>query len=105
MAACRRRRTRGERTASLSQRISRRLRASLTPAWPAVLRRRRNEQRPARRLRLLRRLLVRFGQLHRPRLLLGGVDLEEAGAIKTARQAIAGAANRELLVARAHEGL
>src|SRR6185312_375512 len=36
--------------------------------------------------------------------LLAGVHLEKAGSVKAARQAIVGAANGELLVARAHEG-
>ena len=37
--------------------------------------------------------------------LLAGVDLEEAGAVEAARQAVVGAADGEFLVARAHEGL
>src|SRR3569833_4392013 len=49
-------------------------------------------------------LLGRVGQLHRPRPLLAGIDLEEPGAGEAARQAIVGAADGELLVARAHEG-
>src|SRR5690349_4943569 len=36
----------------------------------------------------LRGLLIGFRQLHRPGALLGGIDLEEAGAVKAARQAI-----------------
>ena len=51
------------------------------------------------------RLLVGFGQLHGPGALLAGIDLEEAGAVKAARQAILGALDGEFLVARAHEGL
>ena len=47
----------------------------------------------------------RFGELDRPDLLLAGVDLEEAGAVVAAREAILGAADGEFLVARAHEGL
>ena len=54
---------------------------------------------------LLRRLLVGVGQLHGPCPLFAGIDLEEAGAVKAARQAILGALDRELLVARAHKGL
>src|SRR5581483_2784924 len=54
---------------------------------------------------LRRRLLVGIGQLHGPRPLLAGIDLEEAGAVEAARQAILGALDREFLVARAHEGL
>ena len=55
---------------------------------------------------LLRRLLFAgFGQLHGPGALLAGVDLEEAGAVEAARQAILGALDGEFLVARAHEGL
>ena len=57
------------------------------------------------RQRLLRRLLGRFGELHGPGALLAGVDLEEAGAIIAAREAVLDAADGEFLVARAHEGL
>src|SRR5207247_11258925 len=53
----------------------------------------------------LRRLFIGFGQLHGPGALLAGVDLEKAGAIETARQAILGALDGEFLVARTHEGL
>ena len=53
----------------------------------------------------LRRRFVGFGQLHGPGALLAGVDLEEAGAVKTARQAILGALDGEFLVARTHECL
>src|ERR1700685_3861470 len=38
-------------------------------------------QRVTRRLRLLRLLLGGFGQLYGPGALLGGIDLEEAGAV------------------------
>jgi hypothetical protein len=38
--------------------------------------------------------------LHGPGTLLAGVDLEKAGAIETARQAILGALDGEFLVAR-----
>src|SRR6185437_11877123 len=62
-------------------------------------------QRIARRQRRGRRLLAGFGELHGPGALLAGIDFEKAGAIETARQAIADAAYGELLVARAHEGL
>ena len=62
-------------------------------------------ERIAGRQRPLRRLLARFGQLHGPSALFAGIDLEEAGAVKTARQTIGDAANGELLVAGAHEGL
>ena len=48
---------------------------------------------------------VGFGQLHGPGALLAGIDLEEAGAVETARQAILGALDGEFLVARTHEGL
>jgi len=51
------------------------------------------------------RLFVRFGQLHGPGALLAGVDLEEAGTVETARQAILGALDGEFLVTRTHEGL
>src|SRR3981081_633306 len=57
----------------------------------------------ARRAR--RRLFAGFGQLHRPGPLFAGVNLEEAGAVEPARQAILGALDGEFLVARAHEGL
>src|SRR5439155_8310469 len=53
----------------------------------------------------LRRLLVRLRQLHRPGTLLGGVDLEEAGEVEAARQAIFSTLDGESLVARAHERL
>src|SRR5262249_57150984 len=49
--------------------------------------------------------LAGLGQLHRPGLLLAGVDLEEAGAVEAAREAIPGATDGELLFAGAHEGL
>ena len=48
---------------------------------------------------------VGFGQLHGPGALFAGIDLEEAGAVEAARQAILGALDGEFLVARAHEGL
>ena len=44
-------------------------------------------------------LLGGVGQLHGPGALLAGVDLEEAGAVIAARQAVLGAANGELLLA------
>src|SRR2546426_11797393 len=66
---------------------------------------RRWDRRHARLQGLLRRLLGRFGELHRPRRLFAGVDLKEADAVEAAREAIVGAADGELLVARAHEGL
>ena len=63
-----------------------------------------NRSRQARHL--LRRLLFAgFGQLHGPGALFAGIDLEEAGAVETARQAILSALDGEFLVARAHEGL
>src|SRR4051812_17288603 len=51
------------------------------------------------------RRFTRFGQLHGPGPLFAGIDFEEAGAVIAARQAILGAADREFLVARAHESL
>src|SRR5262249_48597987 len=54
---------------------------------------------------LLCRLLVCVGQLHGPCTLLACIDLEIAGAVETARQAILGTLDGEFLVARAHEGL
>src|SRR6516165_7773325 len=53
----------------------------------------------------LRRLLSRIGQLHRPRPLLAGVDLEESGSIITAGKTVFRAANGEYLVGGAHESL
>src|SRR6185436_6261972 len=58
-----------------------------------------------RRERTRRGLLARFGELHGPGALLAGVDLEEAGAVETAREAIARPLDGEFLVACAHEGL
>ena len=79
----------------------------LRGAWIALVPRGRRRatagQRHARLQRLLRRLVGRFGELHRPGRLLAGVDLEEAGAVIAARQAILGAADGEFLLARAHE--
>src|SRR5260370_13773114 len=82
----------------------------------AVSGRRRRGARPASRRRglqhrharlqgLHRRLVGRFGKLNRPRGLVARVDFEEAGAVITARQAIVGPADGELLFPRAHEGL
>ena len=75
-------------------------RRRVAPRWTAGWRR--ADCRPAA---ALRRLLAGFGELHRPGRLLAGIDLEKAGAVVAARQAIADAADGELLVARAHEGL
>src|SRR5712692_8965251 len=66
---------------------------------------RRGDQRRERRQRPLRRLLGRLGELHRPRTLLAGVHLEEPGLLEAAGEAVLDAADGELLVARAHEGL
>src|ERR1700733_9860657 len=54
--------------------------------------------------RFLYGLLARFGQLHGPGALFAGIDLEKAGAVVTAGQAIADAADRKFLVAGAHIG-
>src|SRR5688572_14771081 len=54
---------------------------------------------------LARSLFGGLGELHGPGALLAGVDLEEAGAVEAACKAILGAADGELLVARAHVGL
>src|SRR5215472_14649428 len=51
------------------------------------------------------RLVSRFGELHGPGRLVAGIDLEEAGAVIAAREAIFGSADGELLFPRAHEGL
>src|SRR5215467_130806 len=53
----------------------------------------------------LRRLLGGIGQLHRPRPLLAGVDLEESGSVITAGKTVFRAANGEYLVGGAHESL
>src|SRR3954463_16074696 len=55
--------------------------------------------------RELRGLVTRFGELHRPGALLGGIDLEEAGAVITAREAVLDALDGEFLVAGTHKGL
>src|SRR3954451_15756786 len=69
-------------------------------------RRRRLKHRDTRLQRLLHGCLVgRFGELDRPGRLVAGIDFEKARAVITARQAIIGAADRELLFPRAHEGL
>ena len=65
----------------------------------------RRQHRRARRQRPLLRAFRGVGELHRPGALLAGVDLEEAGAVEAARQAILGALDGELLVAGAHVGL
>src|SRR5262249_38082328 len=52
-----------------------------------------------------RRLLGGIGQLHRPRPLLAGVDLEETGSVITAGKTVFRAANGEYLVGGAHESL
>src|SRR5579871_4056246 len=65
---------------------------------------RRTGQRTERLARALLRF-SRFGQLDRPGLLLPGVHLEKAGAVKAPGEAISGAPDGEFLVARAHEGL
>src|ERR1700704_1381357 len=62
-------------------------------------------RRNARRQGCLGGELGRLGELHRPRRLLPGIDLEEPGAVKAARAAIPCALDGELLLARAHEGL
>src|SRR6185295_7521901 len=66
---------------------------------------RRIDRRVLGRLRRLAGLVGRLGQLDGPGTLLRGVDLEKAGAVIAAREAILDAANGEFLVARAHEGL
>src|SRR5437867_6364779 len=56
-------------------------------------------------LLLLPGLVGRFGELHSPGALLRGVDLEEAGAVISAREAVLDAFDGEFLVAGTHEGL
>src|SRR5580698_8305761 len=63
---------------------------------------RRRGQRTAGRQWLGRRLLGGFGELHRPGALLGGVHFEEPSPVITMGETVADAADRELLVARAH---
>src|SRR3954447_5937998 len=65
--------------------------------------RRRHNRRELRHRALWR--LGGFGELHRPGLLLAGVDLKEAGPIEAAGKTIVNPADRELFIARAHEGL
>ena len=60
---------------------------------------------PRRSRRHRRNGLALFGQLQRPVLLFDGVDLEEAGAVIAAREAVLDAADGEFALARAHEGL
>ena len=80
-------------------RSARRIGQARNPAGSARSHRSRNSR------HALRGLLVGFGQLHGPCSLFAGVDLEEAGAVEAARQAILGALDGEFLVARTHEGL
>src|SRR5215469_516271 len=54
---------------------------------------------------LLAGRFARLGQLHRPGLLLSGIDLEKAGPVVAAGETIPGAPDGELLVACTHEGL
>src|SRR5712671_312781 len=73
-------------------------------AWPARDGRGR-DHRHARLQRLLRGGLGGFRELHGPGGLLRRVDLEEAGLVEAASEAIIGAADRKLLISGAHEGL
>src|SRR5216684_3175108 len=66
---------------------------------------RRLRRRDARLQGRLRGELGRFGELHGPRRLLGGIDLEKPGAVEAAREAIGCALDGELLLAGAHESL
>src|SRR5260221_5003554 len=66
---------------------------------------RRLYRRTARLQGRLRCQLGWFGELHGPRRLLGGVDLEKSGAIEAAREAIRRALDGELSLACAHESL
>src|SRR5262249_27824006 len=59
----------------------------------------------ARRRRFLHRLFARFRQLHGPGPLPLGINFEKPGAVIAAGQAVADAADGELLVASAHNGL
>src|SRR6266851_7017720 len=68
-------------------------------------RRRPLQHRDARLQGLHRRLVGGLGELDGPRRLVAGVDLEETGAVVAARKTIVGAADGELLLPRAHEGL
>src|SRR5262249_61319207 len=51
-----------------------------------------------------RRRLRRVGELHGPRALLAGIDLEEAGALEATGETVLDPADGEFLVARAHVG-
>jgi hypothetical protein len=64
-----------------------------------LLQRRARGTRHARGERPARRLFGGVGELHRPRPLLAGIDLEVAGAVVAARQAIIRAANGEFFLA------
>jgi len=59
----------------------------------------------ARRRRFLHRLFARFRQLQGPGPLPPGINFEKPGAVIAAGQAVADAADGELLVANAHNGL
>src|SRR5215470_5352541 len=68
--------------------------------------RRRSLQHGNPRLKRLHwRLVGRFGQLNGPGRLVTRIDLEEAGAVIAARQAVVRAADGEFFFPRAHEGL
>src|SRR5215467_12888257 len=84
-----------------SRRASRRKGRNRGRSPVAACRRRRNKG----RVRTLRRLLGRVGQLNRPRPLLARVDLEEPGSVITTSKTVFRAANGEYLVGRAHESL
>src|SRR5207244_1512426 len=86
-------------TGRARRRCALRIRHARQAAGPTWADRSRDSRHP------LRRLLVGFGQLHGPGALLAGIDLEEAGAVEPARQAILGTLDGEFLVARAHKSL
>src|SRR5262245_22843354 len=67
--------------------------------------RRRLQHRNPRLQGLHGNLVRRLGQLDGPRRLVAGVNLEKAGAVVAARQALFRSADREFLFARAHERL
>src|ERR1700736_3445423 len=78
----------------LAFRSSRR-RAGYRPAGAG----RRLHRRSARLQGRLRCQLGRFGELHGPRRLLGGIDLEKPGTVKAACEAIRRALDGELFLA------
>src|SRR5262249_41110820 len=107
LAMTRRSEDAGPRVATILVRRRRRISCGFAPAASARAAgsRRGLKHRNARLQGLHGRLVSRFGELHGPGRLVAGIDLEEAGAVIAAREAIFGSAYGELLFPRAHEGL